>query len=110
MGMNDKIKKKEKPMQLHYNVDYELDGQTKTQINIWSSDPGSAMAECLKKNPGARIISAWVEGFKGAGFQEWFAPKVQRDPMPEPRRARALRKNERGCEFPFYDEVQSVRQ
>jgi hypothetical protein len=109
------MKRNEKTMQLHYNVDYELNGETLTEKNIWSSCPGSAMAHVLKKNPEAKIIKAWKEGnpftqSAQRGYQEWAAPPVQRVPKPEPKPARALKPKERGCEFPFYDEVVGQKQ
>jgi hypothetical protein len=101
----------EKPMQLHYNVDYELDGEKLTERDIFSSSPGTAMASTLKKYPACKIIRAWKEGRGfGIGFQEWESPPVQRFPKPEPKPARALKPNERGCEFPFYDEVVGQKQ
>lgn len=90
---------------MNYNVDYELEGRSKTQVGVWASDPGKAMAICLKEHPGAKIIKAWKEALSGNGFQEWFPPPVHREPVKEPRPARALKPNERGCEMPFYDEV-----
>lgn len=96
-------------MQLNYNVNYELGGKTKTK-RILASNPGTAMAMVLKETPSATIIKAWVEGVgfcKARGYQEWLAPPVQRLPKPNPRPARALKPNERGCEFPFYDEVRA---
>jgi hypothetical protein len=96
------------PMQLHYNVIYELNGKTETE-QVYAPNPGTAMAITLKKFQDSKIIKAFVEGVSfGKGYQEWLAPPVQRTPQPEPRPARALKPNERGCEFSFYDEVRSV--
>lgn len=94
-------------MQLHYRVDYELEGETYTQKNIWCSNPGAAFAACQKAHPDAKMIKAWVEGAKGFGYQEWDTPPVQRQPVKDPRPPRALKPEEKGCEFPFYDEVKT---
>lgn len=97
-------------MQLHYRVDYIEDGFERTQKDIWCSNPGAAFAACQKIHPEAKMLKAWVEGAieiqgSNCGYQEWEAPPVQRQPVKEQRPSRALKPDEKGCEFPFYDEV-----
>lgn len=93
----------------NYNVTIELDGERRTR-SVEAVDPGQAMAILLKLEPDCRIIE--VERYSGgAGFGEGFTiyepPPVVRPPVKDPAPARALRRSERGCEFPFYDEVVS---
>lgn len=99
--------KKDEEMNYFYDVEYIEDGVGRVE-KIQSTNPGSAFAECLKSHPGCKLIKATVEGYLGKshGYTEHFPPPVQREPIKIPRTARALRKKERGCEFPFYDEVQ----
>src|SRR4051812_35469670 len=88
-----------KPMQSNYNVDYELNGKTFTQTKVYSSDPGTAMAEIQNRFPGCRLIKAWIEGFwqgQSGGYQEWDAPSVQRPLFHEPRRTNVAKRSKLG--------------
>jgi hypothetical protein len=93
--------------QLHYHVDYELNGQVHTQKDIWASNPGVAIAECQKMFPKAKMIKAWIDGSwkDGYGYTEFLAPPVQRDPVKEPKPYHAPKRNDREGVMPFYDEV-----
>ncbi len=99
--MNDEIMR-----QIKYQVEYVENGQTKHQ-DFEATGPGEAFAYCLIDHPSATLVKARCEGFCGSahGFSEYPAPAVQRPPVHDPGPFRKLKKNEKGCEFPFYDEV-----
>lgn len=88
-----------------YHVDFTLDGEAKSKV-IDATDAGHAFATCLKENPGALLVKAWVQGEHDfGGYCEFDPPPVQREPQKELRPCRALKPKEREGIMPFYDEV-----
>lgn len=91
-----------------YKVTYSVGGNEMSKT-VESSNAGSAFAEILKANHQAVLIKAVCEGVAmgGYGHTEYLPPPVQRAPLKVIHPSRPLRKNEKGCEFPFYDEVKA---
>lgn len=92
------------PMNYRYQVSFELYGLLQRE-DFEAGNAGTAFALCLKAHPEAKLVKAIVEGISGAGWMEHLPPPVQRPPTKRTHAARALNKREKGCEFPFYDQV-----
>lgn len=91
----------------HYEVKFLTKGGREKIEQFEACDPGNAFARCQKLFPGATMLAAIRDGgfMGGSGRTIFSPPPVQRDPIKEPRPARAPRQNERDGIMPFYDEV-----
>lgn len=95
---------------MQFEVEYKIDGEIHSVKYTEMKDAGMAFAWCQHENPGANMIRATAYGrSQGEGRIVHLPPPVQRDPVKEPRPARALNKKEKGCEFIFYDQVKSEK-
>ena len=88
---------------MNYRVDFTLNKAPGSKV-FTADNAGTAFAKCLKENPTAVLVKAWVQGVSG-GYCEFDPPAVQRAPRVEPRPARALKPDEKDGVMPFYDEV-----
>jgi|SRR6266446_1821269 len=92
---------------MKYEIEFEKDGVMEVEDYKDCKDVGMAFARCQKEHKPCKLIRAraWGRFRDGEGWIDYTPPPVQRDPIKEPRPARALKSTEKGCEFPFYDEV-----
>ncbi len=89
----------------NYTVTYKINGIEEIQ-KVEAPGVGEAFAKTKKQFPECVLIKCLREGHTGGhGWTEWEAPKNQEINQHSIRPARALRKHEHGCEFPFYDSV-----
>lgn len=103
---------------MKYYVDYEEGGAKKQDKFLDCKDAGMAFALCQKAHPLGRklirlagcCIAEALSGITGLGAHIDYDPvPVQRDPIKEPRPARAPKKAEREGVMPFFDESESYR-
>jgi len=67
---------------MNYQVDYEINGETKGEA-FDAYDVGQAYAKCLKKYPTAKIIAGYVYR-KCLGAEMWMTYEPASTARPEP--------------------------
>lgn len=87
-----------------YYVIFSLNGELKDK-SVEACNPGQAFAKVLKEQPSAVLkkavrMSQWF----GEAFTEYDPPKVQRNPVPEPRPFRG-KPTKADPFFSFYSEI-----
>lgn len=91
---------------MKYEITYELDHSLNSKIYLDCKDVGMAFARCQQDFPKAKMIRGRAYGtFPSVAETLYDPPPIQRDYKRNPHYPRPLKQNERGCEFPFYDEV-----
>lgn len=97
---------------MRYLIEYVDKAGFLQSESLVAVDPGSAFAKCQKKYPGATMKKAKCYGRTqgGEGWATFDPPRVQRDPLPEPRVPRPLKPDDRSCVFDFYDHDQVVKE
>lgn len=96
---------------MKYYVDYEEGGAQKQEKFLDCQDAGMAFALCQKAHPLGKMLHCRASsGITGLEAHIDYDPvPVQRDPVKEPRPARAPRKTEREGVMPFFDQAESHR-
>ena len=93
----------------NYKVEFIDDGETEVK-SIDADNPGHAFYKCQREFPLATMIKCWREGTRMAeAYTEYLPPRVQRDPVPEPKPPGPMKRNDRSCVLPFYDECLSQK-
>lgn len=94
------------------NVEYELDGKRGFRKYLDCKDVGMAFAWCQEEFPGCKVLHAVAYGRLAGqinGETHYEPPPAQRDPVKEPRKFRAPKRNERDGIMPFYYEALSQK-